>query len=667
MQPGAREPGRLPALLAVVLVATALAYLPSLGNGFTNWDDTSYVHENPWIAEPSAPLGGLFSAYHMGNYHPLTLLSFVADHALFGLDPRGYHAVNLVLHLLVTAGVFVLVRLLTSRLDAPFVAALLFGLHPLHVESVAWISERKDLLYTLFYLGALICWVIRNRRRGSAGLYVASLLLFVLALGSKALAVTLPVVLLLVDRLLGRALTPRALLDKLPYFAVALVGGLVAIDAQASMQAVLGQEVVGLGARAIVGGYGLAMYLGKLVAPLGLSALYPYPSGLSDGLPAGYVAAALVAGLLVLLLLLARRRFPRLFFGGAFFLVTLAPVLQFLPVGGAVMADRYAYLPSVGISYLVGLGWSVWAEREGQRTLGRRVVATLLLAYLVVLGGLTWQRTRVWHDSVTLWNDVIDKAPTAALAYFNRGSAWGARGDHERAVADFTEVLRLFPTDADSYLNRGRAQDRLGRPDLAVQDFTSAIDLNPDDAASWHGRGRAFVLLGDPERGLGDLDRALSLDPLDKATWVDRAVARGRIGRTSEAIDDLDAALALRCFEARGRGGRASPLVRRGTRADDGSVARQVRVDGLGPGVDAADQVAHPTEALLQQKVRHHRAAASHVAVDDDVRLAVELVDARGDVLHRDQARALQMADRPFLLGPHVEQQRNVPSGDLAL
>lgn len=556
-------------ILVAVIAATGLAYLPSLGNGFTNWDDPVYVTGNPMVLGPLAGhLGPLFTSVVSLNYHPLTMLSLALDRAVQGPSPRGFHLTNLLFHLLNTALVFRLAYLLGGRRTAiAAVAGLVFGLHPMHVESVAWISGRKDVLYVFFFLAGLLAW-LRHRKSGGLAWYAAALALFLASVLCKAMAVVFPVVLLLLDYLQRRPWSRKLVLEKVPFLAVSAGFGAAAVAIQ-SREAI--GTVYPLGQRLVFACYGLVMYAVKLLAPVRLSAFYPYPPR-DVPLPAVFwLAPVVVLGAAAGVWLLRRRsRVPAFALG--FYLVTVILVLQILSVGQAILADRYTYLSYFGLAFLLG-----WMLDTAARARLRPAAAGRVLAGVAVIGGLamgaaTRERIRVWSGSERLWTDVIGKYPDAAEAYANRGSfygesgrvqdalvdlqkavsldgsrarylellgtAYGASGDFDRALATFAEGLRQDPRSPGLWLNRAITYSLLGRLDDALPAYQKALELGVQEPLKVYvNRGRAYVTAGRLDRATEDAAAALSLDPGNgQAEVILALVARAR-GDTATAVE----------------------------------------------------------------------------------------------------------------------------------
>jgi len=532
--------------LGLVLLATLGAYLPVFDNQFTNWDDPLYVLENPLIRGLDGPhLKQIFSTYLLGNYHPLTVLSYAVEYHFSRLDPFLYHLDNLLLHLGNTALVFSLVYLLFRQPLAALLAAALFGLHPLNVESVAWISERKGLLSVFFFLAALVCYVsylkqgrlfgLRNRR------LVVALLLFSCALLSKGTAVTLPVVLLLFDWFTGRPLTRAALFEKLPFFALSFLFGILALHAQESVDAIktTGYSLLTSFSAANLG---LLTYLRRLLLPLDQACFYPYPELKTQGSQIIFYGSPLLVLLLLALLLLSLKRTRLLLFGALFFLLTVAPVIQLLPVGNAITADRYTYLPYVGLFLVAGRGAAVLTARRP------RVRAPLVIALVLVLGAcsvLTWRRCQVFENTATLWTDVIAKQPQNPMAYNSRGEYYFNRGEYDQALQNFEQALEIAPFYAAGYSNRGAVHQVRDEWEQALADYDRSIALKPDEPKSHLNRGMVQFYLGHPEEAVRDLTFALERMGAVGAAFLYRALANEQLGRYDRALSDAQRARAL--------------------------------------------------------------------------------------------------------------------------
>ena len=357
--------------MLAVLALTFFCFLPVLRCGFTNWDDPKYLLENNLVKYLSwANIKEIFFDIDLKgrSYVPLSQVTFALEHHFFRLDPMVYHLDNLLLHLFNTALVFWLVWLLCRKTDVSIITSLLFGIHPMHVESVAWITERKDVLYTFFYLLTTITYLLYARpHRYKWVFYFLSAMFFALSLLSKSMAVTLPVVLLLIDYLKRRKPNIPMFLDKIPFFAMAFAWGIVTIIKAQATQSIAGGEAFSWIERALFAFNGILFYFYKLFAPVHLSCFYPYPNLIDGHLPLIYYLAPVLISLLGFLVYRSVAYTRSVVFGTLFFLVTVSIVLQFFPVGPNLVTDRYTYVSYIGWFFIIGKGYSYLQGKVGEK------------------------------------------------------------------------------------------------------------------------------------------------------------------------------------------------------------------------------------------------------------------------------------------------------------
>jgi tetratricopeptide (TPR) repeat protein len=543
-------------LPAVIALVTFLAFAPAVDNGFTQWDDPLYVTHNYQIRDLSLHgLGANFSTFVYGNYHPLTMASLALDYHFWRLNPKGYHLTNVALHVLNTALVFWLIFLLTGSREVSGITALFFGVHPLHVESVAWVSGRKDLLYVLFYLGACISYLKWLRVRPARSSYFFSAVgLFLLSLLSKGMAVTLPLVLLLIDFYIARRVSlRRLLLEKTPFFVLSLAFGFVSIVAQRSAGAIGHLATFPLYERVLFACYGYLAYLFKALVPADLSAFYPYPEGLAADLPVIFWVAPVLVVLIALVVYRSRSRGRGVIFGALFYSLNVALVLQVIPVGRAIIADRYTYLSYVGVGFLIALGIRYLSrgplsKRHGLKwaTIGFTALfgATLFVAARA--------RCEVWRDNVALWTDVISTYPRAGLAYENRAITYRERGDLQSAMVDLERALSLDPNAAGALCNRGNLFYSMGKRERALLDLDRAVRLDPAMADAWNSRGAVRSSLGKHEQALADFDKAIELKSDFAEAYLNRANSLLALKVYDRALAGYDAYIAWEPKDARG-------------------------------------------------------------------------------------------------------------------
>ena len=462
-----------------LILITLASFYPCLKNNFINVDDNLYVTENTAIRSVSlANLKTISTSFFITHYQPLTIFSYLLEYHFFKLDPFYYHLTNLILHLLNCLLVYWVIYLLTGRISVAGLTALFFGIHPLQVESVAWISERKNLLYAFFYLGAIISYLYYLSKDKATKYYFLCLGLFILALLSKSMAFTLPLVLLLLDYFSSRKITLAVFLEKIPYFILSLIFGLVALAGGNLSKIFYDERTYGLLTRLMGASGDIIFYLSKLFLP---ATLYPY-SEIKNILAYLYPFIAVI--ILLIAVIVSRRYTKKVILGSGLFLMMVAPAIRFLPLGGIVAADRYVYLAAIGIFYLLAEG-STWfyKRKTGYSRLTRIFLVSALAGAVISLGHSTWKGSQVWKDSLSYWNDVINNYPEMALAYNNRGTFFLDKKEYNKAVIDFELAIKTrnehpnnltnknHPLYGYYYLNLGNSLRGLGRNKEAMMVF----------------------------------------------------------------------------------------------------------------------------------------------------------------------------------------------------
>ncbi len=574
-------------LAVSVSLITFIVYLTALQHQFVEWDDWQYIIENEHIRSiDSSFFRWAFFDFYYANWHPLTWISHAVDYAIFGGDPLGHHLTNIIIHAANTfAVVYLILRLLNVSNESKIkqgliqfipqrkifitagVAGLLFGLHPLHVESAAWVSERKDLLCAFFYLNSIIMYLnyvshLRYSKNETVHKYPLShfiekhylftFVFFILALLSKPMAVSLPFVLLILDwypfnRIYSLKTFRSALSEKLPFLTLCLISSILTIQAQSAERALSSLASRPLSIRALLAAKALSAYLGKMILPVNLVPFYPYPKS-GSLLPLQYLSAiVLVTGITaVCAAVIKKSKLWSAVWG--YYIVTLLPVLGIVQVGSQSMADRYTYLPSIGPFLILSLG-AAWIT-ERMKALGRLVnllSATVALIMFISLIFLTVEQIAVWKNSITLWNYVIKKFPDSIpLAYTNRGLAFEKMGRPDRALEDYEKAIAIDHSFYKAYINRGQIIFKIkGQYDRAIADFDKAIILNPSAFEAYNNRGNVYYITAQYDRAMADYDRALALNSSEVDVYINRALVFYIKGQRDKALTDLDRALAL--------------------------------------------------------------------------------------------------------------------------
>ena len=534
--------------LPIVLVITFLCFLPALQNKFVNLDDPQYITENPVVKNINAEnLKLIFSEQFVGNYQPVTMLSYLIEYKIFGMNPFGYHLMNLIFHLLGTLFVFLIIKKLSGNNLLAFITSLLFGIHPLHVESVAWIAERKDVLYGFYFLSALYLYVSAPSLKGensslSPFRVGATLILFILALLSKAQAVVLPVVFFAVDFLMNRKFTKKTILEKIPFFMLAFAFGLIAIKVQGKAGAMQTFQYFPFYERILFSCYALMIYLYKLILPVNLSGFYPYPET-NDKINTIWVyLSPAVLFAIAFLVWKYFRESKIVLFGVAFFLITIFLVLQLLPVGDALYADRYTYIPSIGI-FFIAAHFLVPHRPAGKAGLKNKMVAVITGVCLLGFCYLTFQRTKIWHDSISLYTNAIDNGYKAAIIYNNRGKVLADSSRNEEALKDFNSLVTLKPHYPNGWRNRGLVLERLKKTDEAIQSYSEEIKNHPEDTKNYLSRGTLLEGKNDFEEAIKDFSKIIELEPNSGEGYYARAEAEGKSSKMNEALTDINKAI----------------------------------------------------------------------------------------------------------------------------
>jgi protein O-mannosyl-transferase len=491
----------------LITIAAYWVYQPALSFGFTNWDDPTYVKDNPWIRDfSSAGFRKLFTVFLSGNYHPLVLVSYWMEMKWGGGDPTLFHKTNLVFHILNSALTFLLLRRVFSTFYPALFIALLFAVHPLHVESVAWVTERKDVLFGFFLLLSLWVYQLDSSARYSWK-YFLSLFLFVLSGLSKGQAVMLVPALIALDFLSGKAQLQRVYIIRvLPFVLLAIGIGLLAVYTQQQQANVRVQAGYGFFAQMLIGFQGIWFYLSRTLVPIKLSAFYPYPD-ISEGIPLMLWLGALGGILILVTGLLTYRYDKKAFAGFAWFLLTIFPVLQFLPVGNAIAADRYYYIPAVGVFLLIAALLNKFIANLGIKGW------IIPMVFVILMGYFSRMRTYVWKDSFSLWEDVISNYPSAAIAWNSLANAYYEQNQYQEAIQYFEAALKLDQSDPKSYNNLGNCYDRTGRPEAAVPLFKKALEIRPNDAMVYTNLGVAFDRLNKLDSAVWAQTRSVELMP----------------------------------------------------------------------------------------------------------------------------------------------------------
>jgi protein O-mannosyl-transferase len=606
----------------LVSLLTMFIYFPALDNQFVTWDDPEYAYDNPHIRLFNVEfIKWAFSTFYFANWHPLTWISYAIDYSIWKSDPFGYHLTNVFLHgintFLVVTIVFALWHeavKLPENSSRPLqfkgyalsaVTGLLFGLHPVHVESVAWISERKDVLCACFFLLSIYLYIQYTKKPLSSQpasliasftskYYIFTLLAFILSLLSKPMAVTLPAVLIILDfyplNRIAKHSLKNIILEKLPFLLLSIGSSILTLLAQYSGGAVQSTTGSPLLVRTLVSFKSILLYIQNMLWPFLLLPFYPYPTDIHA---ISIVSIEYVLYLIVFIafssifLFISLKKKKHVWLAAwSFYIIMLLPVLGLIKFGNQSMADRYTYLPSIGPFLIFSIG-TVWLLDKLATFLRhdkahKIIFSTFTILLSVLLSDLTLKQIQIWKNGETLWNKVLFNDITFVSAYLGRGRYYSQTNQWEKAIQDFTQAITLDPMTpkhyyfrGTSYLNTGHYEEaltdltkavqlspessykhytnraiafiRLNRFDEALSDYTKAINLNPNFPEIYYNRGNLHARLGLFDRALADYTQAIRLSPSPHPDYYyNRAVIYNKLGARAEAMRDYERAIQLK-------------------------------------------------------------------------------------------------------------------------
>lgn len=541
-------------VLFVLAAMTIVVFRPVGRAGFINYDDDIYVYENRPVASGLSREGiaWAFTTTHASNWHPLTWISHMIDVELFGMDPGRHHLVNLIIHLLNVILLFWALLSMTSSLFKSGMTAALFAVHPLHVESVAWVAERKDVLCTAFWFLTILAYIFYTRRPG-AGRYLPVMFAYALALMSKPMPVTLPFVLLLLDYWpLGRAASSvppevegvspvrtfsaaRLVAEKVPLLVMAGFSGVITYSAQIKGGAV---AEIGFTARLMNIPLSYIGYIWKMILPRQMSIFYTH-QGEGTSLPASFAALFLLV-LISLLVFVWKKRRPYMAVGWAWYLGTLVPVIGLVQVGGQAMADRYTYITLTGLFIM-----AVWGSSElaAGRHYGRAALRVLAASVLLVLMIIARRQTGYWIDSEKLFSHAIEVTRDNYMAHHNLGVFYEERGEDLKAITQYGEALRIRPRLTQAHLNIGRLLAGNGKPEEAMSHYVQALSLEPQSAKIHNDMGYFLEKEGKKDEAVSHYREAIRIDPEYSTAHynlgfalISRGDVEGSVGHYREAL-----------------------------------------------------------------------------------------------------------------------------------
>ncbi|MGV7221106.1 MAG: tetratricopeptide repeat protein [Nitrospinales bacterium] len=536
----------------IIVIAVCVAYWQVQGNEFINFDDTIYVTENKNIKQgfSSESLVWAITTTRASNWHPVTWLSHMLDYQIYGLKPLGHHLTNTLFHIANALLLYLVLVMMTGAVWQSSFVAILFAVHPLNVESVAWIAERKNVLSTFFWFLTILAYV-RYCKRKSVTRYLLALLFFIFGLMSKPMLVTLPFVLLMLDywplnrfQIKGGNNLFQLVLEKTPFIALVLISCVTTFVAQKGGGSVQSIERYPLSARFSNAIVSYIEYLEKMVWPKNLSIFYPHPGNL---LPIWkiIVCAILLIGISVFAIKMIQRA-PYIALGWFWYLGTLVPVIGIVQVGAQSMADRYVYVPLIGVFISIAWGTTAFFKNYKRRNMTLSVFAVVMTIALMII---TWNQTRLWKNSLFLFNHAIEvtenKYPSFSLAHNNLAVALKKNNRNDEAIFHYREAVKLDPKYAQAYSNLGSALRAKGEMDAAMSNILEAIKLSPKYSEAHYNLATILSDQGKYSEAIYRYTEAIKYSPEHVKAYYNLGTLQGKLGNFSEATKNLKIAVKM--------------------------------------------------------------------------------------------------------------------------
>jgi Tfp pilus assembly protein PilF len=548
-------------VICLFLIAATLIVFGQVKNyEFTNYDDGVYVTENYYVQRGITVKGLLwaFTAIHASNWHPLTWLSHMLDCHLYGLSPGNHHLTSLLFHIANTLMLFLVLQMMTKTLWANAFVAAMFALHPLHVESVAWVAERKDVLSAFFWILTIGAYGYYCKRP-NLNRYLLVALSFTLGLMSKPMLVTLPFTLLLLDYWpLCRIRWGQSecdgypqvvqfmnfwkrqpflfhlVLEKVPFFALAGASSLLTFFAQQQGGAVRSLELFPIGTRIANALISYVNYIGKMVWPSSLAVFYPYPQAFPIWQVMG--ATLFLLGVSILAVYLGKR-YPYFLVGWLWYLVTLVPVIGLVQLGSQAMADRYTYIPLIGLFIIGGWGIPGILSRLHYRKIILAISAGILFSSLMIV---TREQVKHWQNSITLFNHALHVTVNNFVACKQLGFALYSQGKFREAVPFFVSALEIKPDHPETYNNLGAALAHLGKTQEAIASFSKSLRIKPDSAEVYNNLGTLFMQEGKIQEAIENYSKAVQIKPDFPAAHFSLGLSYLSIGDFKSAFHEYE-------------------------------------------------------------------------------------------------------------------------------
>jgi len=528
-------------ILAGIIVFTFIIYSLTFSNGFVSWDDPDMVTANKQVQTPFS-LTNVIDIFTPGTafneYQPLTTLAYHVTHSIWGLSASAFHFMGLLFHLINIILVFKFIELLFKNFKVSLAVATLFAVNPLNVEAVAWISALNYTLFAVFFLLSLINYIKYLQSDFQKKYVYYSIAFFVLSLLAKSTAVVLPLVLLCIDFFYRRKINFRLLIEKVPFFVLAVGMGMIALMLKKETFSTVTVITYPFSDRIFFAFYAVAMFVLKILLPINLKIVYSYPDKSAGFLPIEYyVLPLLVIFITVLLYILLKKQRRLLVFCTLFFVANIIIISHIIPFYHvAIIAERYVYLAAIGVFiFIVHLVFMFYENFHSYKN----YATVLLTLYMVFLSFTTFLRVKVWENNLVLYGDLIKKNPSEAVAYNNRGDALGNLDKDKAALKDFDKAIELKPEYYDAFNNRGIIKNRLGKHEEAIADCNKALEINPEYAKAYFNRGVAKESLDNFAEAIQDYSKAIEINSEYVNAYNNRGILYAKQENYALAMNDF--------------------------------------------------------------------------------------------------------------------------------
>ena len=543
-----------PALVAIFI--TFLCFSSAINNQFVNWDDDRNFYENPLVQNIDKTnfwdnSYQIFTSGVIGNYNPLPIWTFAIEKIFFGFEnPHSWHLNNILLHLICVFLVYRIALFLGLSWRGALLISLLFGIHPMRVESVAWVTERKDVLFGAFYLGALLQY-LKYKRDGKNIRWVWMTVLFLLSLFSKIQAVSLPLSMMALDYFMDKRWDFKSILNKVPYFLLSIafgIYGILTLKEFGSLDSADETTNFNFIQRLFIGAFSFVIYLIKLIVPFRMSPLYPYP----NHFPWYFYPSMLIVPIILYTLFISyKKEYKAIFFGLTFFIVNIFFLLQILGAGQGYLADRFTYIAYLGLFFIIGYYFDKWLINNVDKTSIYFGFAGIVLFIFTIM---TYQQNKIWKNSSTLWTHVLKYYQATTLPYGNRANYYRDNKMYAAALIDYNKTISMKDNQPQAYNSRARLFFDIAKTNdtlmLALNDYNKAIQYEPKDGEFRINRGATYARLGNIEKAVEDFNEGLKLKPDHAVGYLNRSIMYQNMNRIDLALQDIDSYLKLNPYNA---------------------------------------------------------------------------------------------------------------------